>query len=188
MYQHMQIDTILQCSSGSAGSPILHLDPIFYQQCKPLHNCQAPSGRLKKIKNQTNPSSPSIPAANRTRPQHGDQRGVIPAWRQAAAALAPVLLPLEQGGFRKPAAKSNKRKIKGLNKRKSPLLHLAWHHPHPTLRPPSHSSAAAEATTQAKSSARQRPSRWGESKQTHPPWNRITNTLKMQSNRRSTEP
>ena len=79
----------------------------------------------KKMKNQTNPSSPSIPAANRTRPQHGDQRGVIPAWRQAAAALAPVLLPLEQGGFRKPAAKSNKRKIKGLNKRKSPLLHLA---------------------------------------------------------------
>ena len=79
----------------------------------------------KKMKNQTNPSSPSIPATNRTRPQHGDQRGVIPAWRQAAAALAPVLLPLEQGGFQKPATKSNKRKIKGLNKRKSPLIHLA---------------------------------------------------------------
>ena len=179
MYQHMQIDTILQCSSGSAGSPILHLDPIFYQQCKPLHNCQAPSGRLKKWKIK------QILAPPRSQSQIEPD----PAWRQAAAALAPVLLPLEQGDFRKPATKSNKRKIKGLNKRKSPLIHLAWHHPHPTLLPPGRSSAAAEATTQAdSSSARQRPSRWGESKQTHPPWNRTTNTSKMQSNRRSTEP
>ena len=162
MYQHMQIDTILQCSSGSAGSPILHLDPIFYQQCKP-----------------------QILAPPRSQPQIEPD----PAWRQAAAALAPVLLPLEQGDFWKPATKSNKRKINGLNKRKSPLIHLAWHHPHPTLLPPGRSSAAAEATTQAdSSSARQRPSRWGESKQTHPPWNRTTNTSKMQSNRRSTEP
>ena len=150
----MQIDTILQCSSGSTRSPILHLDPIFYQQCKPLHNWQAPSGRLKKWKIK------QILAPPRSQPQIEPD----PAWRQAAAALAPVLLPLEQGDFRKPATKSNKRKIKGLNKRKSPLLHLAWHHPHPIYS--RSDDTQGKSNKQGKSPARRRPSRWGESNQT----------------------